>query len=229
MKILGDRSIVHIIVEAPERRARLVSAVERCGGRAHVHARLQDFLAHATPWLHGCLVIEAAAGGANALEPLWHASPLIPVIVVSAPSDVETAVEVMKRGAFDCIEVPMLEEEDLLASITAALRRDADNWSHVQRQAELRARVESLTPREREVMSLLTAGTLNKIIASRLGLSRRTVETHRTNVMIKMQASSVAQLINMSLLLSESAARRHINPPVARRETHRMAEASAAI
>lgn len=219
MKIPGDRSIVHVIVENAERRARLMALIERSGERALVHEGVQDLLRHARHCLHGCLVIEVGVGGASALDSLWHASLSMPVIVITAPSDVETAVEVMKRGAFDCLEAPLLQEEDLLLSIVAALRRDTDNWLHAQRQAELRSRVESLTPREKQVMLLLTEGALNKIIACRLGLSRRTVETHRTNVMVKMQATSVAQLINMSLLLAESGARAAGKSPMWRRCT----------
>ena len=219
MKILGDRSTVHVMVENTERRAQLTAMIERSGGRAHVHDRLHDFLLHATQCLRGCLVVDVGVGGASALEPLWRACLSMPVIVIPAPSDVETAVEVMKRGAFDCLEASLLQEDDFLVSILAAQRRDAENWLHAQRQAELRNRVESLTPREKQVMMLLTEGTLNKVIASRLGLSRRTVETHRTNVMAKMQAASVAQLINMSLLLAESQARATGKAPMWRRCT----------
>ena len=219
MKILGDRSTVHVIMENTERRAQLTAMIERSGGRAHVHDRVQDLLLHATQCLRGCLLVEVGVGGASALDALWRAYLSIPVIVISAPSDVETAVEVMKKGAFDCLESSLLQEDDFLLSILAAQRRDGENWLHAQRQAELRSRVESLTPREKQVMSLLTEGTLNKVIASRLGLSRRTVETHRTNVMVKMQATSVAQLINMSLLLAESRARATGKAPMWRRCT----------
>ena len=217
MHILGDDSIVHLIVESEALRAQIVAAVERAGGRTQMHSRLREFLAHDRDCLPGCLVVEVPAGRAAGLESLWNAKPATPMIVVSASEDVETAVEVMRQGAFDCFELPLAEEENFLLAIAAAMHCHADNRLRAQRHAELRSRVESLTPREREVMSLVIEGTLNKIIASQLGLSRRTVETHRTNVMAKMRATSVVQLINMSLILEEAETYRSRTAPVWRR------------
>ena len=219
MGILDDDSIVHLIVETATRRAQIVAAIERAGGAVCVHSSLQDFLAEDVHRLRGCALIEVPLGRAADLAPLWKRQPATPVIVISAHGDVDTAVEVMKRGAFDCFEHSLLFEDDFLMTVVAALRRHAENWLHLQRQAELRGRVESLTARERQVMSLLAEGTLNKIIASRLGLSRRTVETHRSNVMVKMQATSVAQLINMSLSLAKPDQRAVGAAPVWRRYT----------
>lgn len=217
MGILGDDSIVHLIVESDALRVQIVAAIERAGGRTQVHARLREFLAHDKDCLPACLVVEVPIGTASRLESLWNANLATPMIVVSASEDVETAVEVMKQGAFDCFDLPLVEEEDFLLSIASAMHCHADNWLRAQRHAELRRRVDSLTPREREVMSLVMEGTLNKVIASQLGLSRRTVETHRTHVMIKMRATSVVQLINMSLILAESATYRTRTAPVWRR------------
>ncbi len=213
----GDDSIVHVVVEHPERRAQLVALAQRTHGRARSHRRLEDFLLHDVQCMRGCLIVDVGPGCAHEIAVLWRAQPAVPVIVVSAPADVETAVEVMKEGAFDCFESTLIEEAGFAQALAAALRQNSENWQQVRRHAELRARLESLTARERQVMSLLARGTLNKIIASRLGLSRRTVETHRTNVMIKMQAQSVAQLINMSLRLDSPEPHRTSAVPVWRR------------
>jgi len=139
------------------------------------------------------------------LEPLWSAEPPVSVIVLTSPADVAQAVKAMRQGAFDCVELLSSGEEGFMATLDAAMRYNAANRLRLQRRAELHARVTSLTPREREVMALLAEGVLNKVIASRLGLSRRTVEAHRSNVMSKMRATSVAHLINMALLIETPA------------------------
>ena len=209
MFTLRAGSTVHVVAESPGLLALTVTLVEQARGRAWVHSRLEDCLGHigerrGEPAAGGCcIVIDVAPGGAAGLRPLWLTRSLHPVVVIAAPGDVETAVQVMKDGAFDCIEPPVNPVE-LLDAVIAAVERDFANRLRNGREAELRSRAESLTPRERQIMAMLAEGTLNKVIASRLGLSRRTVETHRTNVMHKMNASSVVQLINMSMSLAES-------------------------
>jgi len=108
----------------------------------------------------------------------------------------------MKDGAFDFLQKPF-RDQDLLDRINAAIKQDAENRESIERLADLRARVESLTPREREVMELVVDGRANKVIAIDLGLSERTVEIHRANVMEKMGARSVAHLVKMHLTLHE--------------------------
>src|SRR4029453_6770349 len=111
------------------------------------------------------------------------------------------AVQAMKDGAFDFLQKPFRDQE-LLDRINAALKQDAENRAAVERHADVKARVESLTPREREVMGLVVDGRANKVIAIDLGLSERTVEIHRGNVMEKMGARSVAHLVKMHLTLT---------------------------
>ena len=110
----------------------------------------------------------------------------------------------MKDGAFDFLQKPFRDQE-LLDRINAALKQDADNRATVERQADLKRRAESLTPREREVMAFVVDGRANKVIAIDLGLSERTVEIHRANVMEKMGARSVAHLVKMHLILGGDA------------------------
>lgn len=208
---LRTGSIVHVVADNSGLLDLTVSLVEEGGGSAWVHPTLGDYLDHleerrcGEPEAGGrCLVIEVGFGCADELQPLWFCRHRPPVVVIAAPGDVETAVQVMKDGALDCIEPPVNPVE-LLEAVVAAVERDVASRVRNRRQAELHSRAETLTSREREVMSLIAAGTLNKVIASKLGLSRRTVETHRTNVMHKMNADSVVQLINMSMSLAESA------------------------
>ena len=129
---------------------------------------------------------------------------MLPVILITGHGDIPMAVQAMKDGAFDFLQKPF-RDQDLLDRINAALKQDAENRQSVDRLADLRQRAESLTPREREVMGHVVDGKANKVIAIDLGLSERTVEIHRANVMEKMGARSVAHLVKMHLTLGGEA------------------------
>jgi FixJ family two-component response regulator len=113
------------------------------------------------------------------------------------------AVQAMKEGAFEFIQKPF-REQDLLDRINHALQLDAENRKDQARRSEIAKRVDTLTPREREVMGFVVNGEANKVIAIDLGLSERTVEIHRAKVMEKMGARSVAHLVRLHLTLNES-------------------------
>ena len=200
---------IHIVAGSAEVRHALAARIDDSNWLPLTYTGLTGYLDNCAVSSPGCLVVDVPLSGTVRFEllQLWRSESTLPVIIISAPADIETAVQVMKDGAFDCLETPFTDAEfrDRLA---AALQRDAVNRPDIERTAELKCRVESLTGREREVMTLLTLGTLNKVIASRLGLSRRTVEAHRTSVMKKMRASSVAHLINMCLALDSAHERR---------------------
>jgi FixJ family two-component response regulator len=123
---------------------------------------------------------------------------VIPVVFITGHGDVPMAVEAMQQGAFDFLQKPF-RDQDLIHRIQRALERDAAHRSALQQTHAIKARLASLTPREREVLDLLADGKQNKVMAADLGLSQRTVEIHRANVMDKMQAKSVAQLVRMLL------------------------------
>jgi DNA-binding NarL/FixJ family response regulator len=126
---------------------------------------------------------------------------MIPVILITGHGDIPMAVQAMRDGAFDFLRKPF-RDQDLLDPIHGALGLDAENRASVEKHADVKRREESLTPREREVMALVVDGHANKVIAIDLGLSERTVEIHRGNVMEKMGARSVAHLVKMYLLLT---------------------------
>jgi FixJ family two-component response regulator len=139
-------------------------------------------------------------GGLEAHEALARRGLTLPVVFLTGHGDVPTGVQAIKRGAIDFLLKPV-DDEQLLASVAAALAGHADLWTLAaerRRAAELHAR---LSPREREVMSLVVAGRLNKQIAGRLGISQKTVKVHRAHAMEKMQAASVAELVRLSALL----------------------------
>jgi FixJ family two-component response regulator len=128
---------------------------------------------------------------------------MLPVILISGHGDIPMAVQAMKDGAFDFLQKPFRDQE-LLDRINGALKLDAENRASTDRLADLKQRSDSLTPREREVMASVVDGKANKVIAIDLGLSERTVEIHRANVMEKMGARSVAHLVKMHLMLGDA-------------------------
>ena len=120
------------------------------------------------------------------------------IIVITAHGSVEEAVEAMKRGAADFLQKPF-RDQDLIDRIQRALERDARNRAALAQHERIRASFDSLTPREREVLALMTQGKPNKVMAAELGVSQRTVEIHRARVMEKTGAASLAQLVRMAM------------------------------
>jgi two-component system response regulator FixJ len=129
---------------------------------------------------------------------------VIPVIFISGHGDIPMAVEAIQQGAFDFLQKPF-RDQDLIDRIQRALAKDQTNRAELKERARIRERLESLTPREREVLTLVTSGKPNKVMAGDLGVSQRTVEIHRARVMEKMGAASLAQLVRMVMDLNESA------------------------
>jgi FixJ family two-component response regulator len=121
------------------------------------------------------------------------------VIFITGHGDVPMAVEAMQRGAFDFLQKPF-RDDDLAERIRRALARDRKLRSQIGEKGQIRARLDRLTPRERQVLKLVTEGKPNKVMAAELGVSQRTVEIHRAHVMRKMGASSLAQLVRMTII-----------------------------
>jgi len=149
----------------------------------------------------GCLVLDLRMPGMSGMElqsRLRAMGATIPIVFVTAHGDVPTAVEAVKAGAVDFIQKPF-QDQKLLDMIHQALARDAEVRSTRREVEGIEGRLGSLTPREREVMSLVVTGKRNKTIARELSISQRTVEVHRARVMEKMQARSVSELVQMVL------------------------------
>jgi FixJ family two-component response regulator len=161
----------------------------------------QEFLAEFDPVQPGCLVLDIRMPGMSGLElqqELNLLGAILPVIFITGHGDVPMAVEAMQRGAFDFLQKPF-RDQDLIDRVRRALMRDTEIRSLMREHDRIQARFESLTPRERQVLDLITEGKPNKVMASDLGLSQRTVEIHRAHVMDKMGAASVAHLVRMVL------------------------------
>jgi two-component system, LuxR family, response regulator FixJ len=195
---------IYIVDDDDGMRRALTALMTTVGYSPVPFARPAEFLAKYDPNQPGCLVLDVRMPEMSGLEvqqQLNRSGSMLPVILVTGHGDIPMAVQAMKDGAFDFLQKPFRDQE-LLDRINAALKQDSENRAAVDRHADLRKRAESLTPREHEVMALVVDGRANKVIAIDLGLSERTVEIHRSNVMEKMGARSVAHLVKMHLLLN---------------------------
>ncbi len=158
-----------------------------------------EFLETYRPSQPGCLVLDVRMPGMSGLElqrELNLRGATIPVIFITGHGDIPMAVEAMQQGAFDFLAKPFRDQE-LIDRVQRALAKDATTRAALKERERIRERLESLTPREREVLSLMTQGKPNKIMAHELGVSQRTVEIHRARVMEKSGAGSLAQLVRM--------------------------------
>ncbi|MGA2564416.1 MAG: response regulator transcription factor [Steroidobacteraceae bacterium] len=169
--------------------------------RVVTYGSAQDFLAHYVLDQPGCLVVDVRMPGMSGLElqqELNLRGAMIPVIFITGHGDISMAVEAIQQGAFDFLSKPF-QDRDLINRVQRAIEKDTANRHDIAKSDLVRQRLESLTPREREVLGLVTSGKANKAMAADLGVSQRTVEIHRARVMKKMQAKSLAQLVRMSL------------------------------
>jgi two-component system, LuxR family, response regulator FixJ len=198
---------VHVIDDDDGMRRALSLLLSTVGYKTAVFANPTDFLAQFDPDTHGCLVLDIRMPGMSGLELQQHLNrtgSMLPVIFITGHGDVPMAVQAMKEGAFEFIQKPF-RDQDLLDRINHALQQDAENRNSLARRADVVRRVESLTPRERQVMAMVVDGAANKVIAIDLNLSERTVEIHRAKVMEKMGARSVAHLVKLQLGLENKA------------------------
>jgi two-component system, LuxR family, response regulator FixJ len=167
----------------------------------------QEFLEASDPKRPGCLVVDVRLPGLSGLElqdQLAVRAIRLPTIVITGHGDVPMAVRAFKAGAIDFIEKPFSDQQ-LLDRIQQAIRQDAEARSQRVRREEVAARVARLTPRERDVLERVVAGKSNKVMASELKVSAKTIETVRARLMRKMAADSVAELVRMTVLLAPPA------------------------
>lgn len=164
-------------------------------------ASANELLERFDPEQPGCLVLDIRMPGMSGLDlqqQLNLQGAVIPVIFMTGHGDIPMAVEAMQHGAFDFLQKPF-RDQDLLDRIRRAIAKDAELRGSMREHSRIRQHLETLTPREHEVLLLLTQGKQNKVIAQELGVSPRTVEIHRARVMDKMNARSVAELVHMMM------------------------------
>lgn len=153
----------------------------------------------------GCLLLDIRMPGMSGLElqsVLQERDFRLPLVVISGHADVPMAVRALKAGAFDFIEKPF-NDQLLLDTVQRAIEQDRERRESQAQLNEWRARLDTLTPREHEVLELVVVGASNKQIGSELGVSLKTVEAHRARVMDKLQADSLSQLVRMTLLVKQ--------------------------
>jgi two-component system, LuxR family, response regulator FixJ len=199
------KPLVYIVDDDDSMREAIELLLRTVGYQTVPFGRASEFLAKYDPDQHAVLVLDVRMPEMSGLEvqqQLNRVGAMLPVIFITGHGDIPMAVQAMKDGAFDFLTKPF-RDQDLIDRINNALKQDKEIRAELDKHADLRRRAESLTAREREVMALVVDGKANKVIAIDLGLSERTVEIHRANVMEKMGARSIAHLVKMHLTLAD--------------------------
>jgi FixJ family two-component response regulator len=195
-----DQSVVVIIDDDPDIRDALKDLLETVDLPTALFATASEFLASKRPQGPCCIVTDVRLPGLSGLDfqqELARENITIPVIFITGHGDIPMSVRAMKAGAVEFLTKP-LRDQDLLDAIQAALRRDRARLEDERQVVDLRTRHEALTARERQVMALLVAGRVNKQIAAEIGISEVTVRLHRGQIVRKMRASSLADLIRIA-------------------------------
>ncbi len=198
--------IVFVVDDDPSVRDSVRSLIASVGLRVETFGSTREFLNGKRPDAPACLVLDVRLPDVSGLEfqrDLAAANFHIPIIFITGHADIPMTVRAMKAGAVEFLTKPFRGQE-LLDAIQEAIAKDRVAWNERAQMAELRARYESLTPREKEVLMLVASGLLNKQIGAELGTSELTVKTQRGRVMEKMGADSLADLVRMSERLNPS-------------------------
>jgi two-component system response regulator FixJ len=196
--------VIHVIDDDDSARDSLTFLLATADLRVRSYDSAKAFLDAIPDIEAGCIITDVRMPEIDGLELVRWLKRLkvdLPVIVITGHGDVPLAVESMKAGAVDFIEKPY-DGEILLAAVRSALSAQRSDAKRDGERAEIQERLAALSPRERQVLDGLIAGQHNKTIAHELGISARTVEIYRANVMAKMQASSLSQLVRMALIVA---------------------------
>jgi len=202
-------AIVFVVDDDPSIREAIKSLIRLEGLRVETFGSAQEFLRNERPDLPGCVVLDVELPGLSGLDlqrELAAHGIKLPIIFITGYGDIPMSVRAMKAGATEFLTKPF-RDQDLLDAIEQAVERDRAARLHSKEIAELRQRFDALTSREREVMSLVVAGWLNKQIGFELKISEITVKIHRGRVMGKMGAQSLAELVRMTERLELPSAR----------------------
>lgn len=200
-----DKQVVYVVDDDAAIRAAMTALLDAAGYRCVVFSSADELLASIPAAPAGCLVLDIGLPGMSGLElqdELARRDSKIPIIFITGGADVPVAVGAMRKGAVDFLLKPF-NDELLIERIEATLRLDAEQREEHDIDASVEERMRELTDREREVLNLVVTGKPNKVIAYDLGVSQRTVEIHRSRVMKKMRARSLAELVRMHLRVNE--------------------------
>ena len=199
---MATEPVVHVIDDDDSARHSLEFLIDCAGMEVRSYESAVEFLKAAPDMDHGCIVTDVRMPEMNGIELIGRLKSLgvtDPVIVITGHADVPMAIEAMKQGVADFIEKPF-SDETILGAIRSALASASDRQEKAAQRDEIRARMETLSQREKEVLEGLVEGHANKVIAFDLDISARTVEVYRANVMAKMQARSLSELVRMATI-----------------------------
>jgi RNA polymerase sigma factor (sigma-70 family) len=195
-----DQPIVYIIDDDESVREGVADLLRSIGQRVQLFGSAQEFLESTRPDAPGCIVLDVRLPGPSGLEfqrRLIKSNIQFPIIFISGHGDIPMSVRAIKSGAIEFLTKP-LNEQQLLDAVQAGIARDRRRRAEAKVVAELQERFESLTPREREILTLVVSGCRNKDIATQIGLSEMTVKVHRSHIMQKMRASTLVDLVRMA-------------------------------
>jgi two-component system response regulator FixJ len=196
---MAPEPLVHVIDDDNAARDSLEFLLDCAGLKVRSYASANDFLDAAPTFDNACVITDVRMPGMNGIELVGRLKAqgvAAPIIVITGHADVPLAIQAMKAGVADFIEKPF-NDETILHAVRSALLRQASRGQADAERAAIHDRMASLSPREREVLDGLVAGHANKVIADDLGISPRTVEVYRANVMSKMGAGSLSELVRM--------------------------------
>jgi len=196
----AEEPIVFVIDDDPLTLGALSSLFRSIGLRVEAFPSSTEFLQHQLPAIPSCLVLDVRLprlSGFDLQAELRRLGIDIPVVFITGHGDIPMSVKAMKAGAVDFLTKPFRDQE-MLDAVTAALERDRKRRSEERSHLDVRARFASLSSRERQVMALVTGGLMNKQVADKIGISEATVKIHRGNLVRKMRAKSLADLVLMA-------------------------------
>ena len=196
---------VFIVDDDEAVRGALRLLMKSVGHEARTFDSGDEFLAYCSPGILGCLILDIRMPGMSGLElqqKLHKQGVNIPIIFITGHGDVPMAVQAMKYGAMEFLQKPF-REQDLIDLVNQAFEKNEKSHELALQRMEIEPRIEKLTARERQIMEMIVQGNANKVIAIDLCVSQRTVETHRTRIMRKMQAKSLPELVQMAVRLQE--------------------------
>ena len=196
----AEKPVVFIVDDDRSMCEALERLLGTVGLKAHTFGSAQEFMSTKRPDVPSCLVLDVRLPGLSGLDlqrRLVDMDPPMPIVIITAYADIPMTVQAVKAGAVEFLTKPFRDQE-LLDAVQEAIDRDRTLRLERAELTELRQTYESLTPREREVMTLVVTGLLNKQIAARLGTSEATVKAHRAQLMQKMRVGSLAQLVRVA-------------------------------
>lgn len=206
----NNEPIVMVVDDDPSVRRALVNLFESVGLRVAAFGSAPEILQSKPPEVPSCLVLDIRLPGLSGLDlqaDLAKANIHTPIIFITGHGDIPMTVRAMKSGAVDFLTKPM-RDQDILDAVQAAIQRDRKRREIEKTISNVRSRFESLTPRERDVLSLVASGKMNKNVAAELGLAEITVKIYRGQIMRKMGAKSLAELVKMNEALGIQRAAR---------------------